>query len=485
MPRERTGMMKFTGGEWRVRVTVTTTDGKTERPWYALGTADEAEANRRREKLIRELDGTDAKGSPRFEPYAEAWIEERRTRGVAMVDTESGILRNYAYATLAKLFLGDIRPRQLRAILDAAVAQGKSQQTIKHIKATLGRVFRRAYLDEIIAENPMDKVELPVIREVRKERELLNDDEFATFVTHPAVDLELQLLGLAARCEGGMRTRDLTAWTWDHFDLERFAWCVIPRTKTGRPQRMEIPPLVAERLHAWWEKHGRPRTEPVFPVTRGRRRGEARKTRGVSFADRLRRGLVAANITRRELHHETPFSLPVDFHSFRRAFATALADAGVNEQQAMALTGHADSRAHKRYVLLGNATRPLPAAALPRIVGEARPVAWPAAADGAPRGAGQADRTTSAQAKSQADGAVQRLDGPTERADDDCGPRLARRTETESPSSEKRLGKDLALFAGPKFLNEIGAGDGIRTRDPQLGKLMLYQLSYSRERAKM
>ena len=25
-----------------------------------------------------------------------------------------------------------------------------------------------------------------------------------------------------------------------------------------------------------------------------------------------------------------------------------------------------------------------------------------------------------------------------------------------------------------------GAGNGIRTRDPQLGKLMLYQLSYSR-----
>ena len=27
---------------------------------------------------------------------------------------------------------------------------------------------------------------------------------------------------------------------------------------------------------------------------------------------------------------------------------------------------------------------------------------------------------------------------------------------------------------------QIGAEDGIRTRDPQLGKLMLYQLSYFR-----
>ena len=29
---------------------------------------------------------------------------------------------------------------------------------------------------------------------------------------------------------------------------------------------------------------------------------------------------------------------------------------------------------------------------------------------------------------------------------------------------------------------QIGAGDGIRTRDPELGKLVLYQLSYTRER---
>jgi hypothetical protein len=32
----------------------------------------------------------------------------------------------------------------------------------------------------------------------------------------------------------------------------------------------------------------------------------------------------------------------------------------------------------------------------------------------------------------------------------------------------------------PMHLTYHEAGDGIRTRDPQLGKLMLYQLSYSR-----
>src|SRR5258706_9674664 len=32
---------------------------------------------------------------------------------------------------------------------------------------------------------------------------------------------------------------------------------------------------------------------------------------------------------------------------------------------------------------------------------------------------------------------------------------------------------------------ELGAGDEIRTRDPQLGRLMLYQLSYTRSRSEI
>ena len=40
---------------------------------------------------------------------------------------------------------------------------------------------------------------------------------------------------------------------------------------------------------------------------------------------------------------------------------------------------------------------------------------------------------------------------------------------------------DLIALTERVFSGERGAGDGPRTRDPQLGKLMLYQLSYSRE----
>ncbi|MEO6419640.1 MAG: tyrosine-type recombinase/integrase, partial [Polyangiaceae bacterium] len=65
-------------------------------------------------------------------------------------------------------------------------------------------------------------------------------------------------------------------------------------------------------------------------------------------------------------------TLPVDFHSFRRAFASALAEAGVNVQHAMHLTAHSDPRVHARYVMDTVAMRTIPEAALPPVASRCR-----------------------------------------------------------------------------------------------------------------
>jgi hypothetical protein len=116
----------------------------------------------------------------------------------------------------------------------------------------------------------------------------------------------------------------------------------------------------------------------------------------VTFADRLRRDLQRAGVYRlpplevtREvrvgrgtntrtvverqpdpldpLYCETATSLPVDFHSFRRAFVTAIAEAGVNVQTAMTLAAHSDPKVHARYIMATTAMRKVPDAALPRL----------------------------------------------------------------------------------------------------------------------
>ncbi len=76
-------------------------------------------------------------------------------------------------------------------------------------------------------------------------------------------------------------------------------------------------------------------------------------------------GTKLAPDPRDPLYFETPVSLPVDFHSFRRAFNTALADAGVNVQKAMKLAGHSNAATHMRYVMASSEMKTIPDAALP------------------------------------------------------------------------------------------------------------------------
>jgi hypothetical protein len=136
---------------------------------------------------------------------------------------------------------------------------------------------------------------------------------------------------------------------------------------------------------------------PVFPVRIGKRAGEAKRLSN-RHAKRLRRELFRAGVYRAlpiavaatkpgmrtdlgkpakgtkpapnprdPLYYETDTTLPVDFHSFRRAFSTALAEAGVTVQHAMHLASHSDPRVHARYVMRTAAMRMVPDAALPTL----------------------------------------------------------------------------------------------------------------------
>jgi integrase len=86
--------------------------------------------------------------------------------------------------------------------------------------------------DELIEHNPVAAARVPRMREVKKQRAILTDEEVARFMACGAADLELRMLSIVARCEGGMRTADLHRWDWTMIDRVRFAECVVPRAKT-------------------------------------------------------------------------------------------------------------------------------------------------------------------------------------------------------------------------------------------------------------
>ncbi len=383
---------------------------RTVRELYDLGTRDPAQAERRKAKLVRDLAAGKAPsvaarsaGAPdTVSEYAERHFAAREARRVSMVPTERGNFVNHIAPVLGPRTMASVTSSDVRAVLERAMTAGLRRNTLKSIHGVMHRMFDEAWRAELISENPVARVRVPDVEEETKVRVILTDEEFVKLVMHPGTDDELRMLALVARTVGGMRASDLNRWDWSMLDRVHFETCFIPKGRKGKrkvnrpPRELEIPEPVRPILRARWEAAGKPESGPVFPTEKGKRAGEFRTVRGASFAKRLRRGLIRAGVFRMPptvehtearfskstatrtrsvvtphprdpLYHETATTMPVDFHSFRRAFNTALAEAGVNVQQAMHLSGHTDPNVHMRYVQSTGAMRRAPASAIPAL----------------------------------------------------------------------------------------------------------------------
>lgn len=378
MGRPRTGTWEIRNGTIHTRITVGV--GKdARRELYDLGTADENLAKQRLAHLLKQTAKKPAAAAPSreelkrevlkaetFEAFSVRFVEKRKAQGIVSARDEENNLRRYVWPFIGdkQLVEGGIRSSHIEAMLDAAVAAGRGQETLRKIRAATNRVFKAALRAENtqLKTNPVTNTDVPKLKGGRrKQRAIPTDAELVMYFSCPVVDDELQMMVLTARVEGGMRTGDVIRWDWIDIDTETFATCTVPRSKTDTPQELSIPPMLAMHLRARWHSAGKPTTGPVFPVQRGPRKGQMRAKRGISFAARFRRDLKRAGVLRRELFVSTERTLPVDFHSLRRAFVTKLATAGINVQKAMALANHTDQRTHMLYVGADPDFREIPA----------------------------------------------------------------------------------------------------------------------------
>lgn len=384
MPRPRTGSLRYTKKQGYCARITRTVDGTSVRDWEPLGTHDPRVAKRKLVRLVSAVKQSappeqlriEARREETVAEYFRTWIERRKAAGKVSAIDEESYLSRYVLPAIGGMELSSVRPAHVRAVLDDAVGKGSvryrarrplAKLSIRHIRGAAFRMFKAAWQEELIQENPVARVDVPEMREVRRERTILTDAEFEQYISSPRADLELRLMALVSRVLGGMRSGDVCRWDWQMIDLLHFAEATIPRAKTGQPQTLAVPDSIRPVLRHRWELAGRPATGPVFPVQRGPQKGGFRAKRGTSFAKRLRRDLQRAGLTRRELFQDTPLTRAVDFHSFRRAFSTALATANVNAQRAVRLAGHSDEKVHMRYVMSTPEMRTIPVEIVPKL----------------------------------------------------------------------------------------------------------------------
>lgn len=410
---KRTGTLIWTKAGLAARVPVVI-DGVRTKRWFALGTDNKAIARRKLARIVEDLEKNEEPTPERVaavETFAEASdrvVQRQRSEGLKTWKEREQRLRDFALGRIGSAPVDKIRVSDIREVLEHARDAGKSRQTIVHLKNDLSAVFGDLWRDEVIAENPVAKAEIPKGAHVdERDRVILSEHEFARFMACADVDPELHVMALTSRSFGGMRTSDLHAWDWSHVDTSGWHDAHVPRPKTKRHsggksrERLELPEVLVPVLRAWWDGAGRPSKGPVFPVRRGPSAGE--RKRKSSYAKALREALWAAGIVRPrpgfpealerwaslrsvaaaaeqleaaeaaakalcEIQSGSDETRPLDFHSFRRSFNTALAVAGANVQTAMALAGHRSPSTHMVYVKLAQVgALQTPAAALPQL----------------------------------------------------------------------------------------------------------------------
>jgi integrase len=393
--RKRTGTLVPFSTEIKIRIRV---DGKDH--LIPTGSKSWAVAKQLQPGLVRDyLAGLGVPASPGSKhirmpamtvgKLAEEFFKEREEFRVISWEDERRWYQRFCAKHIGAYVPRDVNTADIERILIAALKQGTkkgdqhrelSLESLKKVRAVLYRIFDRADRQDLITKNPVKRARLPQLVEDSRERAQLTDEEFLQYARWPStlnwnkaenaerkakgeaelVDAEIQLMSILARSVGGMRTGDLHALDWKR--LDRNAWTLrVLRPKTSKKgvaqiDFYEVPAPIRSRLDAWWELQGRPQRGPVFPA-RGKRaavskkRGDAPKAKGsTSYAHRFRRDLLAAQVTRHELHHETDETLPVDFHSWRRSVATAAVLAGLSDREGQALTGHAIPEMFNRYV---------------------------------------------------------------------------------------------------------------------------------------
>jgi integrase len=406
--RKATGTLYWTKTGWRARLPVLV-DGVRVKKSFDLETTDKAVARIKLARLVAQNAAAEvlAVEAKRLETFSEATKRIVGESGIRSKDARLARLRTYAFPAFGAKTVDAITAGDVRDLLQARADAGQSRQQCLHLRNDVAAVLGELWRLDMIRENVCSKVRLPKNARVdRRERAVLTDGELAIYLgwQHPIEKkrrpvVERQTMGCVSRMLGGQRKGDLYAVRWEMFDTEdaRFRWARVPRQKTARPQLLEVPEMLRPILRDWWERNGRPEAGFVFPVSRGERAGEQRKPASPAALLRqdLRRAFgleVSKPIVRirsngrqdtrirwvtpagrimtareRELFLPTEFTKPVDFHSFRRAFKQAMADANVDLTQQLQLSGASDVKAHLRYLMNTAKMRQLPAAALPAL----------------------------------------------------------------------------------------------------------------------
>ena len=254
--------------------------------------------------------------------------------------------------------LASMTPEDVVAYRDELQNRGLAASTINlAIHKTVGAAFEAAKRQGYLTLNPCAAVKgvKDSVVESKARRQPFTEQELESLLaTTRETDWEGAILCGAST---GLRLGDVANLTWQQVDLQKRLLRVTAR-KTG--EELLIP------LHPAFEKWLKKQTRgigkaPVFGGLYGRKPGGCNglsanfkrlmDAAGVVGA-KIRRGMSAAEKKKKGLGNKARTGRPtstLSFHSLRHTATSMLANAGVEADKRMAITGHKDSGVHSIY----------------------------------------------------------------------------------------------------------------------------------------
>jgi integrase len=289
------------------------------------------------------------------ETWAAEWLR-RKSRD----SSKSTMARYKGHSESFLAWLGDDRRKKPLESITAPDArkwreklqdEGRAGKTVLAYMKDMGGIYRAAIREGIVSFNPFSALDA-IDTSDSQERKPFTHDEVAALVDAAPTEEWRGLVLVAAFT--GLRLGDASKLSWEAVDLSAKTITLIP-SKTKRKKRQVCIPIQPDLLAYLMAVtiHSDEPSAPVFPVLSRARIGsrgglsetfaEIMGTAGVS------RGKPSRVIEEGQDQGVGKITYERGFHSLRHTFTSWLRNAGVSEEDRMALTGHSTRDSHAIY----------------------------------------------------------------------------------------------------------------------------------------
>jgi integrase len=306
---------------------------------------------------------------PSLRSFAQSWLDAKKP------EVAPRTLVFYA-AAIGKLIefleeradapLNEITKRDLIAFRNSTSARTTARTANHYLKAAR-MLFRSAYRDTVLSENPAEFVEGVRERGETRRRQTFSLDELRSVLAHCDPEWRsMVLFGLYS----GQRLSDLASLTWSNIDLQR-GELRLQTHKTSKRLIIPLAPPLLQHLETL-PSSDNPR-QPLHPRAFAFLKKEGRTaTISNQFTEIL--ALAGLRPHQNKGHQSTGKGRdgareqsPLSFHSLRRTATTLLHEAGVPAAVCQALIGHDSEAIHELYVTVGREALARAAAVLPAL----------------------------------------------------------------------------------------------------------------------